>query len=84
MKTKNNQKIKIIDIAKAVNKTHAAVSFWFNGLTNPSMADIEIMDKKFGIPAVAWYDIKSYILDNSQLFGRIKILRGADNGITKV
>ena len=84
MRNKKLSKIKIIDIAKAVNKTHSSVSFWFNGLTQPSMGDVEIMDKVFGIPAVAWYDIKSYVLNNSTRFGRLKILRKANNGIAKV
>lgn len=79
-----HRKIKIIDIARATNKTHPAVSFWFSGLTSPSIADIEIMDKGFGIPANAWYDIKSYVRKNSQKFGSLKILRKAKNGSAEV
>ena len=60
MKTK---KIKLIDVAKATNKT-----------------DVEIMDKQFGIPPNAWYDITSYVVNNSKRFGNLKILRKAHNG----
>lgn len=74
------KKIKLIDIAKATHKTHAAVSLWFSGATFPSIPDIQNMEKLFGIPATAWYDIKSYILNNTHLFGSLKILRKANNG----
>lgn len=47
MKTK---KIKLIDVAKATNKTHASVSFWLSGGSKPTITDVEIMDKQFGIP----------------------------------
>ncbi|MCD8213114.1 MAG: helix-turn-helix domain-containing protein [Campylobacter sp.] len=78
------KKIKLIKIAKATNRTHPAVSFWFNGSSSPSLANIKIMDEKFGIPPTAWYDIKSYILNNSERFGAIKILREKHNGNTQV
>ncbi|WP_257787824.1 hypothetical protein [Campylobacter pinnipediorum] len=42
------------------------------------------MDKEFNIPATAWYDIHSYILNNSERFGAIKTLRKQHNDNTKV
>ncbi|MBS5828259.1 MAG: helix-turn-helix transcriptional regulator [Campylobacter concisus] len=77
MKTK---KIKLIDVAKATNKTHASVSFWLSGGSKPTITDVEIMDKQFGIPPNAWYDITSYVVNNSKRFGNLKILRKAHNG----
>ncbi|WP_432264863.1 helix-turn-helix domain-containing protein [Campylobacter gastrosuis] len=79
-----NQKIKLIYIANATKKTHSAVSQWLNGVTTPSISDIKIMDEKFGIPPTAWYDIFSYIDNNSERFGAIKRLRRQHNGNTKV
>lgn len=79
-----HKKIKLIDIAKATNKTHPAVGFWFSGLTKPNITDIQIMDEEFGIPPKAWYDISSYVLNNSERFGAIKILREKHNDNTKV
>ena len=77
MKTK---KIKLIDVAKATNKTHASVSFWLSGGSKPTINDVEIMDKQFGITPNAWYDITSYVVINSKRFGNLKILRKAHNG----
>ena len=37
------------------------------------------MDKQFGIPPNAWYDITSYVVNNSKRFGNLKILRKAHN-----
>ncbi|MDR2341553.1 MAG: helix-turn-helix domain-containing protein [Campylobacteraceae bacterium] len=58
------KKIKQIDIARKLGATHSAVSQWFAGKTRPSIPDAFIIQECFGIPAIAWVDIKSFITDN--------------------
>jgi len=61
MKTFNLKRGTINKIANAVGVTHSAVSQWFSGRTEPGAKAVAIMERDFGIPSIAWLDIKSYL-----------------------
>lgn len=82
MKTK---KITQKEIAEKLNITQGAVSGWLNGNIKPSLKNAKALNRAFPIiPIEVCDNLPQFVKDNSQLFGRIKILRGADNGIAKV
>lgn len=72
---KNVNKIKLKDIAKHLNVTHSSVSLWLNGRNKPSLEQAFKIQEEFGIPAISWLDIKSFIQKNKEKFGSLKQLR---------
>ena len=82
MKTK---KITQKEIAKKLNITQGAVSGWLNGNIKPSLKNAKALNKAFSvIPIEVCDDLPKFVRDNSQLFGRLKILREANNGNASV
>ena len=78
------ESIKVTEIADFLGLTHSAVSHWFSQRNRPGIKSIELMDKHFNIPPTAWYDIKSYVENNSERFETITRRQRKDNGNIKV
>lgn len=72
------KKIKITDIAKHFNLSHAAISSWFSGRTVPNIKQALILKEKFGLPLKAWEDIESYLLNSRRFNTRKKACKKAN------
>lgn len=81
------EKITQNQIAKELNITQGAVSGWFTRDSKPSRPHANQLHKKFDINPDIWDDDElfySFMKDNSERFGAIKILREKHNDDTKV
>jgi len=48
-------------IARECNRSHSAVSSWFQGRNLPNIKNALIIEQKFNIPVEAWLNINSYL-----------------------